>query len=209
MNTSTTCKGGALVLLALFGSNAFGQRMEKYTPLPSGTEYVLVQDNGGSFGAGRVEVPVKVVDQAWKGSTLKGFQGPQGTIVTQQEGSWVAILNNEGREVVTWDPPVGYEYPLEPGKTWKRTSNMTMHAQNRTIPVEAQLTVEAFEEVTVPAGTFKAYRIRSINNLGEDTVNWFAPDLGLFVKSRIERSAQHAQGAGTRESELKTISVAR
>jgi hypothetical protein len=71
------------------------------------------------------------------------------------------------------------------------------------------MTVEAFEEVTVPAGTFKAFRVRASNNMGEQSVNWLSPELGLFVKGRTERTAEHPAGAGVREMELKTVDVRR
>ena len=209
MNTSTTLKAAAVLALGLFASSALGQRMEKYTPIAIGSEYVLVQENSGSFGAGTRDVGVRVVGTEWKGRTVQGFQGPEGTILVEPDGAWFAIVGKDGRETVTWDPPVGYSYPLEPGKSWVRSTTMTLHAQGRTVPVESRLSVEAFEDVTVPAGTYKAYRVRSVNNVGEESVNWFQPELGIFVKSRVERSAQHAAGAGVREMQLKTLNLQR
>ena len=54
----------------------------------------------------------------------------------------------------------------------------------------------------MPAGTFKAFRVRTIDDAGNDNVQWFSPDLGIFIKQSLKRTAKHAQGPGTREIEL-------
>jgi hypothetical protein len=56
--------------------------------------------------------------------------------------------------------------------------------------------------VKVPAGATKAFRISCSDSLGEDTVDWISPELGVFVKRSLKRAASHPFGAGTREIEL-------
>jgi predicted transcriptional regulator YdeE len=63
-------------------------------------------------------------------------------------------------------------------------------------------TVEAYEEVTVPAGTYMTFKVKTSNTLGDENVQWWNPDLGLFVKSKLTRTSKSAQGPGTRETEL-------
>jgi len=60
---------------------------------------------------------------------------------------------------------------------------------------------------SVPAGTFKAFRVRSTDTLGNDNVVWFAPQLGIFVKQNLRRTDQSAQGAGTRDIELVSQTI--
>jgi hypothetical protein len=62
--------------------------------------------------------------------------------------------------------------------------------------------IEAFEDLTTPAGTFKAWRVRSADNFGNENVQWYAPDLGVFVKQSLRRTAKNPSGPGTREIEL-------
>jgi hypothetical protein len=97
---------------------------------------------------------------------------------------------------------VAWELPLEVGKKWTRKYSFTIHAANRTLAIEDAQVVEAYEDVSVPAGTFKAWRVRSTDNLGNENTQWYAPDLGVFVKQSLRRTAKNAAGAGTRDIEL-------
>lgn len=67
--------------------------------------------------------------------------------------------------------------------------------------------VEAYEDVKLPAGTSKTFRVRTSDTLGNENVQWFAPELGLFVKTTMRRTDKHAQGVGTRDAELTAINV--
>jgi len=58
--------------------------------------------------------------------------------------------------------------------------------------------VEAYDDATVPAGTFKAFRLRSspgMNNASYDTI-WYDPGTKLQVKRVYERTAGHFLGSG-------------
>lgn len=50
---------------------------------------------------------------------------------------------------------------------------------------EEYVTVEAFEEITVPAGTFQAFRLKLQTPLPQRTA-WFAPKLNAMVKETVE-----------------------
>lgn len=43
--------------------------------------------------------------------------------------------------------------------------------------------VAAYENVVVPAGTFKAFKLTSSDTLGNENVTWFSPQLGLFIRA--------------------------
>ena len=67
-------------------------------------------------------------------------------------------------------------------------------------------TVEAFEEVTTPAGTFKTFRIRRTSP-DDRYVVWYEPKLGLEVKRDWERYATHPLGIGTHQMEMLSYTI--
>ena len=183
--------------------------VEKYVPMAAGSSWVTQQRHSGSYIPGPAESPGRVVQVNWNGQPHLGFQGAGGTVVALPTGDWVAMVDGQGKPVITWDPPIGYNWPLEVGKGWTRSYKMTNHAANRVDNVEARTVVEAYEEVTVPAGTFKAFRVHTTDNLGNDNLTWWNPDTGIFVKQMLKRTERSPLGAGTRETEIKSLSVAR
>ena len=59
------------------------------------------------------------------------------------------------------------------------------------------------EDVTVPAGTYKAYKVVTSNNFGEVETRWVAPAAGILVAKRlVTRAATHPQGPGELEAVL-------
>jgi hypothetical protein len=102
---------------------------------------------------------------------------------------------------------LSWEWPIEVGKTWTKKYTITIHATKQTIPFEVRQKVEAYEDVTVPAGTFKAFKVVTSDTLGSENINWFSPELGIFVKTTLRRTAKHPAGAGTRETELVSQTI--
>ena len=74
--------------------------------------------------------------------------------------------------------------------------------------MRAWFVVEEQQTVHVPAGSFRTYRIL----YSTETVwghLWYSPELGVVVKSRLERVAGDPAGPGVRESDLLRQSVKR
>jgi hypothetical protein len=92
------------------------------------------------------------------------------------------------------------------GETWSTPFRVTNHANNQTTEIRPTFRVEAQENVNVPAGTFKAYRVRSTTPTMV-SLTWWSPDIGLFVKTRVERTSQHPAGPGVREQDLLRVNV--
>lgn len=111
--------------------------------------------------------------------------------------------------MLSWDPPLGWEYPLTVGKTWTTAYRMTVHAKNVTIPYELSCKVENYGDVTVAAGTYKAFKIVCTSTIGNEEIFWTSPDLGVFLKAKLTRTAKSPFGPGTQESELITQSIRR
>jgi hypothetical protein len=126
-----------------------------------------------------------------------------GTAFDPKTHANMATLDAEGKATTVFDPPVGYQWPLQVGKTWTSKHTVTMPATGRTTPMEVNWKVEAWEDVTVPAGTYKAYKVVTTNSFGEVETRWVAPAAGIPTARRlVTRPATHPQGAGELEAVL-------
>jgi hypothetical protein len=199
----------ALLLAALLSGCAAMSPGDRYVPPPVGTTYTSEFRDTGSYGSSRSDVSGQVVAYDWNGATVTGFQAPQSTLIVLPSGAFVGLVGRDGKMMTSWDPPAVWEFPLEVGKGWTKQYKLKLHAQNSELSFETRQVVEAYEEVKVPAGTFKSFRVRTSDTLGNENVQWFAPELGMFVKTVLRRTDKAAQGAGTRETELKAVSSKR
>jgi hypothetical protein len=104
--------------------------------------------------------------------------------------SWVATMLHDKLQEVS--PHNGQlSSPLRVGKSWQATFLYTRRdgskaEQKRTWEVEAR------ETVTVPAGSFDAFRIRSSDDALTITL-WYAPELNFYVKRVTEGMVQAEQ----------------
>ena len=119
-----------------------------------------------------------------------------------------ALLTREGATisnqfVANWDPPrqesPAGEYAV--GKKWTfRTIQTNLNGSKGW--VEGEVKIVALEDVTVPAGTFKAYRVElnSIAEWGERVklTRWLQPDWGFPIKAL--REIRPPRGAPTLET---------
>ena len=176
-------------------------KAERYVAPPLGTSWESAIHDTGSYGSGSQKAPGKRGERMWQGAQIVTFEGAAGTTFAQPDGSWLGVYKGDA-PLTTWDPPLHWLWPLEVGKSWTRDQRMTIHAAKRTMAYQVTQRVEAYENVTVPAGTFKTFRVSTSSTLGDENVVWFSPELGIFVKQSNRRTAKHAQGAGTREVEL-------
>ena len=62
-------------------------------------------------------------------------------------------------------------------------------------------------DVTVPAGTFKAFKVTCTTTIGNEDTYWRSPDLGVYVKSSLRRTEKSPFGAGTQESEMVSQAI--
>ena len=185
--------------VALAGGCALMEpKVERYVAPPVGTTWESDRHDSGSYGSGSARVPGKRGERTWQGAQVITFDTSGGTIFAQPDGSWLGIFKGDS-PIVTFDPPQNWQYPLEVGKSWAREQRMTIQAAKRTVTYALTQKVEAYEDVIVPAGSFKAFKVSTVTSLGDENVVWFSPEHGIFVKQSLKRTAQHAQGPGTRE----------
>ena len=109
------------------------------------------------------------------------------------DGNLLYNRGNDGLER-TYEPYVPlFAFPLEPGKSWQAKYKMS-RSDGRTLDYDMSVTSVGWENVTVPAGTFKAIKLTSINwyrrtdpggsGGGRVVVNrWYSPEVKRFVKS--------------------------
>ncbi|HWS75417.1 MAG TPA: hypothetical protein VN324_09790 [Quisquiliibacterium sp.] len=179
---------------------------ERYTPPPMGSTWNVAERNTGSFGAD-VQYQERRGSATWQGKQVITFASSRGvTSMMSPDGGFMAVAGPDGKPIMSWDPPVGLQYPLAVGRKWTASTRMTLHAVNRAIPFDASCSVDGYEDVTVPAGTFKTFRIGCSNTVGHDEVYWFSPDLGIWVKTSLKRSAASPFGPGTQERQLTSFS---
>jgi hypothetical protein len=176
-------------------------KAERYVAPALGTTWQSMRSDSGSYGSGAAKTSSRRGERLYRGEQVLTFEGSEANIFATPTGSWIGFFNGD-TPVMTWDPPLNWEWPLEVGKTWTREQRVTIHAAKRTIPYTITQKVEAYEDVTVPAGTFKAFKLSTVTSLGDENVVWFSPAHGVFVKQSLKRTAKHAQGPGTREIEL-------
>lgn len=168
LNVQVASAGLAVALLS-GGCASMAPKAERYVAPPMGATWVTARHDTGSYGSGSAQLTSKRGERMWQGRQMMTFEGPQLTTLADSNGAWVSQLRGD-TPVLTWDPPLSWDWPLEVGKTWTKQQRVTIHATKRTIPYQTKHTVEAYEDVTVPAGTFKAYRLRSSDTLGNDNV---------------------------------------
>jgi uncharacterized caspase-like protein len=111
------------------------------------------------------------------------------------------LRSNTANNTFTYDPPLTAQPgdELSVGKKWTNATNETNRfgVQFRT----DEYKVLALEEITIPAGTFKAYKIQIKGWAGTnriDNLTWVLPDWGVSLKTI--RRVYHARGAPTKET---------
>jgi hypothetical protein len=200
----------ALALALVAGGCAMTPKAERYAAAPLGSTFTVTQTNTGSFGSGTRQSTTKVDERMWEGKRVTAFVTPQYILLVNADGAWPAILTLDGKPIFSYDPPIGFEFPLEVGKTWTKSYRITLHPRNQTIPFDSTSKIEAYEIVTVPAGTFKVFKVNNSNTLGEEMVMWFSQELGSTVKLTQKRSAKYPfGGAGTSEQQLVSYIIAK
>ena len=172
---------------------------------PMGTVSTYHRISSGSFGAYDGKVVWTYAPATWEGKAVIAFGAPQAGVSLHDTVSFaqVASLTPAGKPYVSYDPPLDYAWPLTVGKTWRSVNTVTVQATGQKTPVTTDFKVAAFEKITVPAGTFNAYRLEWVNSQGESETRWVAPSEGIpTVKRHVERVASHPQGPGVLDAEM-------
>lgn len=185
------------------GCASLAPSAERWTPPPAGSSWEMAQRNTGSYGKD-VQFRVTRGDGVWQGTPVVTLSNSLGmtTMAAPDSGRWIAIVGRDGKALTSWDPPLGWEYPLAVGKSWTTRYRMTLHASGRTVPYDLSCKIESYDKVTVKAGTFDAFKVVCATTIGNEEIYWTQPDMGVFVKASLRRTDKNPAGPGTQEMEL-------
>lgn len=207
---------GVVAALVMAGCAGPEARIERYRPVLPGSTSTMSVTSSGSYGSGTTQVTTTIGQRNWEGRTVITQETAAGAMLLDPaDGTRLGYVGPNGQTQWTLTPPVGFRYPLEVGKRWTVESTLTVMGPqgSRALPVRSEWSVEALEEVTVPAGTFKALRITVNDAMGGQAWNadtyWVEPTQEVAVKSLLKRLPTHAAGAGTREALLVSNSLRR
>jgi hypothetical protein len=145
-----------------------------------------------SVGKGKITVASK---------NIKSKTGSARTIQFTLERNLISS-RNPGGSGLDYSPPLKYfEFPLYPGKTWRQTS-MEKNIKTGAVREHTLLaTVGDWEDVSVPAGTFRTIKITIQTELVDRTIgqrstgtdiSWYAPNIRRSVKTEV--TSQNFQG---------------
>ena len=176
---------------------------------PPGSTLTMNFKLSGSLGSGMREVTVQWLGEVdWDGKRVMGLQvGAPGAHNYFDAQRRLLANVRDGKPIVTFQPyETIYDWALFVGKSWLTEFQEIHHDRNQTLEEKLVYTVEAFEEITIPAGTFKTFRIRFVTPQQRYVV-WYEPKLGMEIKRGHERYAAHPFGVGTHQMEAISYAV--
>lgn len=180
-------------------------QVEAFAPPTAGTKYILSIDERGSK---KTETWTVLDDSTPHNGvpTLRTSDGANIMVINRNTGNWMMSLDDSGKPLISASPDLGqYAWPLHVGKRWTAQTSYTDHSRGRSWDnITTYYRVAGYEDVTVPAGTFKAFRIDHTPGQSNATTGtiWFAPALGIVVKRRYERTVDHYRGYTQIDTEL-------
>lgn len=176
-----------------------------FAEVPMGSVFTYHRKSSGSLGAYDGQVAWTYAPATWAGKSVIAFGAPQAgtSLHMPADMARVADLDPAGKPVFSYDPPIGYQWPLSVGKQWTSTHGVTLHNSGSTAQMTIHWKVESWGDVTVPAGTFKAYKLVWTTSQGDVETRWVNPQEGLLtIKRHVERPGSHPQGPGVLDAEL-------
>lgn len=116
-----------------------------------------------------------------------------------------SVFDEEMRRFAT--PIKIYEFPLAPGERWNQWVDNLNAATNKAGQINRYVTVGGWENVTTPAGTFDAIRLRVLMRLDDEEfwrgptqcnyLIFYAPAVGAMV--RAEKDAEYWEKSDRRD----------
>ena len=208
-STKKLCISASVAGLLVGCAAVATQEAATYTPQAPGSSWQMSYQNTGSYGKD-ADVVVTRGEATWQGSKVgKITRSDNGMgILILPNGKWAAVVGRDGTPMTTFDPPLGYEFPLKVGKSWSTQHKVTNLATKRVVDFEYSCAVQGVDRVTVRAGTFDAFRI-ACENKESRTVWWYDAANGVNVKVDNVRKPGSPEGEGTQHGELVALNLAK
>ena len=197
----------SLALIALLSASALcqtsfaqsqAQRVEKYPESKAGTRFSYVN------GVFLLKCNRWEVKDANKNGEIVSKCGENTMYVTADAMNPVKAVNEDGKTVASFTPFYpDLSFPLFVGKKWTGQYKGQKGIQKWTSEVSCESA--AFESVTTKAGKVDAFRIECKDNWDagiifingtKQSTRWYAPSVGLIVKSINEDSEWNIEVAG-------------
>ena len=178
---------------------------EKFVDVPPGTVFEYHRKSSGSYGQYDDRVAWKNRDTVWQGQPVIFSESPQAGIQVyeRQSKGMVATLTGQEKPVLSYAPPISYHWPMKVGDQWTTEHQITVHATGKVMALKVHYSIESYQPVNVPAGTFNTYKVVMTDSSGEVQQVWVAPADSVNTVMRIlDRPATHPQGAGHLEGVL-------
>jgi len=134
--------------------------------------------------------------------------GSRMIVRNRDNGNWVATFRGDKKIKSATPDDNQLRHPLWVGKKWISIFVYKDYVVDREwSPVQNFWNVEAKETITVEAGTFEVFRLKSDPGLHSSIIStiWFSPELGLEIKRQWERLEDHYLGAQKGRIELIKI----
>lgn len=208
LQRKTFAVGVGLAAAILSASCAMAPRADGPVIVAADSSWTYERRDTGSFGKTTAYQTNRARgEQTWQGRKVRAIELPQGLRLSDGEkGDWLAMVQGD-KTLVTWEPSLGYDWPLTVGKSFNRNYRVVNHVSKQTTDIQSTMTVQAYEDVTVPAGTFKAFRILYTDSLGVESLSWYCPDAAAWVKIQNKRSSKFPAGPGTQDLDLLSYTI--
>lgn len=204
MTVKTIVLLGLIVVgAALSGAPAFGQDEAPKPVYKNGETWLFTAKEGGTIGssskslAGAFEL--SIADGKLKIAAVTGSQKEE---LDPRPNALVGLLGF-GRNL---------DFPLTVGKQWSLDYKGTYVGSNKPIARKITYEVKGIEQVTVTAGTFRAFKLESDDRAGQrdyfTTTYWYSPETRSIVKSQFDGSAGGQQTGLQRQVELIKVTPA-
>ena len=154
-------------------------------------------------GAATTKTLTVLEEGAYEGKpAYRVSDGVNVVILDKATRNWIATLRGEKVRFANSPHDGTFSPPLWVGKSWLASYQYYDYDLGRSFTnVYYRWRVEAYEDITVPAGTFKAFRLEG-NTPYSSTTLWYAPGVKLIVKRVYERGIGHYLGSGKFVTEL-------
>ena len=208
---SRTCSALAAAAAIACAACSSPPRAERYVPPPMGATWSYQVTSSGSFGSGVSALTLRMARGEWQGQPVLRYESAGGAILQTDRVGVVAQLDRSGQPLLRYDPPLSFEWPLEVGRTWTQQHMVRVGPAGAPVPMTSRWRVEALEDVTVPAGTFRAWKIVMEDSFGFRQTTWSVPEtMGAFARRISERPASHPMGgAGVQVFEMTQVPALR